>query len=76
MPKWVFNHTKGAFTPEDKKKLAQGMSNIYTTFGLPAFLAHVHFFELEDDNIWSGGEPSHPFTTINQANYFKTHYFN
>ncbi|KAF2971712.1 hypothetical protein GQX73_g1775 [Xylaria multiplex] len=64
MPRWVFNHTKGAFTYEDKKKLAQGMSNIYTTFGLPAFLAHVHFFELEDGNIWSGGEPSHPFTTI------------
>lgn len=64
MPKWVFNYTKGALTLEDKKNLAQGMSNIYTTFGLPSFLAHVHFFELEANNIWSGGEPSHSFTTI------------
>ncbi|KAM6527466.1 hypothetical protein FSOLCH5_003536 [Fusarium solani] len=40
MPRWVFQHTKGAFTHEDKEKLAKGMANIYTTFGLPAFFAH------------------------------------
>lgn len=64
MPKWVFHCTKGAFTREDKQKLARGMSNIYVTFGLPAFYAHVHFIEFEPDNIWSGGEPSKPSTTI------------
>ncbi|CAH0055996.1 unnamed protein product [Clonostachys solani] len=64
MPRWVFNHTKGALTREDKEKLAKGMSKIYTTFGLPAFLAHVQFFELEPEEFWSGGETSDPFTTI------------
>lgn len=64
MPKWVFHHTKGAFTREDKERLAKGMSNIYTTFGLPAFFAHAHFFELAPEDIWSGGEPSKSFTTI------------
>lgn len=64
MPKWVFHHTEGAFTLEDKEKLAQGMSNIYTTFGLPAFYAHVHFIELAPGSIWSGGKPSNKFTTI------------
>ncbi|CAG9982951.1 unnamed protein product [Clonostachys byssicola] len=64
MPRWVFNYTKGALTRDDKEKLAKGMSKIYTTFGLPAFLAHVQFFELEPDDFWSGGETSHPSTTI------------
>ena len=64
MPRWVFNHTKGAFTLKDKEELAKGMSNIYKTFGLPAFLAHVQFVELTQDNFWSGGEPAHPSTTI------------
>lgn len=64
MPRWVFCHSKGAFTREDKEKLAKGMARIYTTFGLPAFLAHTHFFEVGDDDMWAGGEPAHPSTTI------------
>lgn len=65
MPKWVFHHTKGAFTLEDKEKLAKGMSNIYTTFGLPAFFAHVQFIELAPGDFWSGGvQPDHPSSTI------------
>ncbi|KAJ3543249.1 hypothetical protein NM208_g3673 [Fusarium decemcellulare] len=64
MPKWVFHHTEGAFTLEDKEKLAQGMSKIYTTFGLPAFFTHVHFIEFAPNDIWTGGKPSHNLTTI------------
>lgn len=65
MPRWVFQHTKGAFSLEDKEKLAKGMSNIYTTFGLPSFFAHVQFIEHSPDDFWSGGvQPSHPSTTI------------
>ncbi|KAH7165209.1 putative oxalocrotonate tautomerase [Dactylonectria macrodidyma] len=64
MPKWVFHHSKGSFTREDKEKLAKGMSNIYTTFGLPAFFAHVHFIELTEDEMWTGGKPSPLSATI------------
>ncbi|RSL97557.1 hypothetical protein CDV31_012970 [Fusarium ambrosium] len=64
MPKWVFQHTKGAFTHEDKEKLAKGMSNIYTTFGLPAFFAHVQFISFDPDEFWTGGEPAHDSVTI------------
>lgn len=64
MPRWVFSYTKGALAHEDKEKLAKGMSNIYTTFGLPAFLAHVQFFEMGSGDFWSGGELAHPCTTI------------
>ncbi|RTE70648.1 hypothetical protein BHE90_014951 [Fusarium euwallaceae] len=64
MPKWVFQHTKGAFTHEDKEKLAKGMSNIYTTFGLPTFFAHVQFISFDPDEFWTGGEPAHDSVTI------------
>ena len=65
MPKWQFAHTKGAFTKEDKEKLAKGMARIYVAYGLPAFYAHVQFIELGADDFWSGGEiPDHPSTTI------------
>ncbi|KAL2670077.1 hypothetical protein Neosp_014958 [[Neocosmospora] mangrovei] len=64
MPKWVFQHTKGCFTREDKEKLAKGMANIYMTFGLPAFFAHVQFIPFDSDDFWSGGEPAHNSATI------------
>lgn len=64
MPKWTFQVSKGALTREDKQKLAKGMSNIYQTYGLPAFYAHVHFIEFGPDDFWSGGEPSGPSATI------------
>ncbi len=64
MPRWVFCHSKGAFTREDKEKLAKGMANIYITFGVPGFLAHTHFFEVGDDDMWSSGEPAELNTTL------------
>lgn len=65
MPKWVFHHSEGAFTAFDKQQLAKGMSNIYTTFGLPAFFCHVQFIEIAQGDFWSGGvQPSHLSTTI------------
>lgn len=64
MPKWVFQVTKGALTREDKQKLARGMSNIYTTYGLPAFFAHTHFIEFGPDDFWSGGEAVELSATI------------
>ncbi|CAG9991120.1 unnamed protein product [Clonostachys byssicola] len=61
MPKWVFHHTAGTFTVEDKHRIANGMVEIYKTIGLPAFYCHAHFFELPENSIFAGGEyPSHP----------------
>ncbi|KAI1452469.1 putative oxalocrotonate tautomerase [Annulohypoxylon moriforme] len=64
MPKWAFNHTSGAFTAEEKRQLSQGMTRIYTTFGLPAFYCHTHFFELPAEAVYTGGEIAPPSTTI------------
>ncbi|KAF9771384.1 hypothetical protein IL306_010976 [Fusarium sp. DS 682] len=45
MPKWVFHHTAGTFSPEDKRQIAQGMTKIYSSVGLPPFYSNTHFIE-------------------------------
>lgn len=64
MPKWVFHHTTGVLTPEEKQRIAQHMTKIYTSVGLPAFYCHVHFFELAPENISAGGESPSALTTL------------
>lgn len=64
MPKWIFYHTAGAFTPEEKKTIAEGMTNIYSSIGLPRFYANCQFIELPRDSIYAGGEPAHNLTTV------------
>lgn len=64
MPKWVFYHTAGSFTAEEKRQIAQGMTKIYTSVGLPAFYCHTHFIGLEPENIYAGGENPPALTTI------------
>ncbi|ETS77180.1 hypothetical protein PFICI_11054 [Pestalotiopsis fici W106-1] len=64
MPKWVFHHTVGAFTNNDKKLIAHGMTKIYTSVGLPAFYCHAHFIELQPDSIYAGGETPQALTTL------------
>ncbi|PYI17503.1 hypothetical protein BO99DRAFT_404252 [Aspergillus violaceofuscus CBS 115571] len=64
MPKWVFHHTAGAFTPGEKQQIAQGMTKLYTSVGLPAFYAHAHFFELPPGSIFAGGDHPPALTTL------------
>lgn len=64
MPKWVFHHTAGTLTPEEKQCIAQQMTQIYTSVGLPPFYCHVHFFELGPENDYAGGENPPALTTL------------
>ncbi|KAL2879335.1 hypothetical protein SGCOL_005463 [Colletotrichum sp. CLE4] len=64
MPKWVFNCNAGVFTPAEKKQIAEGMTKIYTSVGLPAFYCHTHFIELAPENIYAGGETPKALTTV------------
>jgi len=64
MPKWSFTHTAGAFTAEDKQRIAKGMTELYTSVGLPAFYCHAHFFELQPESIYAGGTPQKALTTL------------
>lgn len=64
MPLWVFNHTAGAFTAQEKLQIAGGMTQIYRSIGLPAFYCHAQFFELQPDSIFAGGESPKGLTVI------------
>ncbi|KFZ04390.1 hypothetical protein V502_10185, partial [Pseudogymnoascus sp. VKM F-4520 (FW-2644)] len=54
----------GSFTAEDKESIAKGMTELYTSVGLPAFYCHTHFFELPPESIYAGGERQTALTLI------------
>ncbi|KAJ3948512.1 uncharacterized protein N0V96_002767 [Colletotrichum fioriniae] len=64
MPKWVFNCNAGVFTAAEKKQIAEGMTKLYTSVGLPAFYCHTHFIELAPENMYAGGETPKALTTV------------
>ncbi|KAF0317092.1 hypothetical protein GQ607_015679 [Colletotrichum asianum] len=64
IPKWIFNCAAGTFTADDKKQIADGMTKIYTSVGLPAFYCHTHFIELAPENTYAGGQRQTNFTTV------------
>lgn len=64
MPKWLFHHTAGAFTAAEKKQIAQGMADIYSSFGLPRFYTNTQFVEFPRDSIYIGGEEAKSVTTL------------
>ncbi|KAF4414805.1 Tautomerase [Fusarium acutatum] len=64
MPLWVFGHSAGAFTAEEKKDLAEAITQLYVNFGLPAFYVNVQFIALGTDDMWYGGRPHPKFTMI------------
>ncbi|RTE80249.1 hypothetical protein BHE90_005262 [Fusarium euwallaceae] len=64
MPKWVFHHTAGAFTAEEKQQIAKGMTKIYSSVGLPPFYSNCHFIEFQADSIYAGGETPKALTTV------------
>jgi phenylpyruvate tautomerase PptA (4-oxalocrotonate tautomerase family) len=64
MPKWVIHHTADAFTAAEKQQIANGMTQIYSSVGLPRFYSHAHFIEFPTEDIYSGGESSHGLATV------------
>lgn len=58
MPLWQIYHPSTAFQDAESKKLfAEDITKIYIDLGLPAFYVVIHFYELEDDNVFVGGKP-------------------
>lgn len=64
MPKWVFHHTVDAFSAEEKRTIAEGMTKLYSSVGLPPFYSNTHFIEFEPENIYCGGVPQKSVTTV------------
>ena len=58
MPLWKVYHPKGAYTPEDKKGIAQAITAVYGRV-MPKFYVGVVFQEVPEDDFYIGGEP-HP----------------
>ncbi|KAK3987481.1 putative oxalocrotonate tautomerase [Cladorrhinum sp. PSN332] len=67
MPLWLIYHPLGtSFTTEESKQsLAEDITAIYTSIGLPAFYVVINFIALSNDNIFVGGRnPENAFIRV------------
>jgi phenylpyruvate tautomerase PptA (4-oxalocrotonate tautomerase family) len=64
MPFWKLYHPTGAFTPADKKALAERITTLYTNAGLPKFYVGVVFQEVAPDSFFIGAERADKFVRI------------
>ena len=61
MPLWKVYHPTGAFSAQDKKKLAQEVTAVYAKVPIPKFYVVMIFEEVEDGSCFVGGEPHNRF---------------
>lgn len=61
MPLWKIYHPVGAFTAEDKKKLADEVTNVYASVPIPRFYVVMIFEEIAKDSCFVGGELHNKF---------------
>jgi len=64
MPLWrVFSHPS-TFSHDQRAVLAQKVTELYVSRGLPAFYVNVVFVDIGDDGLWVGGEPNTNFVRV------------
>jgi phenylpyruvate tautomerase PptA (4-oxalocrotonate tautomerase family) len=61
MPLWKVYHPTNAFSTEDKKELAERITNVYAGVPIPKFYAVVIFEEVEKGNCFVGGVQNDKF---------------
>ena len=61
MPLWKVYHPVGAFTAEDKKKLAKQVTEVYARIPIPKFYVVFIYEEMAKDSCFVGGEPNNKF---------------
>lgn len=61
MPLWKVYHPAGAFTAEDKKKLAREVTEVYSGIPIPKFYVVFVFEEMAAGSCFVGGEPHDRF---------------
>jgi len=61
MPLWKVYHPAGAFTAEDKQKLANEVANLYASVPIPKFYVVMIFEEIAKDSCFVGGERHNKF---------------
>ncbi|MFI9275578.1 tautomerase family protein [Kitasatospora sp. NPDC052896] len=58
MPLWHVYHPPGAYSPVQKKQLADDITEFYARIGLPRFYVMALFHEVEASSFYVGGEPA------------------
>ncbi len=64
MPLWNIYCPEGTYSAEDKRALADRITDLYAEFGLPRFYVNVMFNEIGSDSCYIGGEPADDFVRI------------
>lgn len=63
MPLWKIYHPPGAFSPEDKKGIAEALTGVYGRV-MPKFYVGVVFQAVAAEDFYIGGEPHPKFVRI------------
>lgn len=58
MPLWHIYHPANTYSDSDKRAFANDITELYTSFGLPAFYVVVLFKEIQESDCFVGGKPS------------------
>ena len=61
MPLWKVYHPVGAFTAEDKKQLAEALTDVYAGVPIPKFYVVIIFEEVAEDSCFVGGKLHNKF---------------
>lgn len=64
MPLWNVYCAEGIYSADDKRGLAEAITDAYAAFGLPRFYAVVVFTEAVKDSLFVGGVPRDDFIRL------------
>jgi phenylpyruvate tautomerase PptA (4-oxalocrotonate tautomerase family) len=64
MPLHRIYHPISAFSAADKAGLAEAITNVYTSRGLPAFYVVVLYIPIDNDSFYVGGKTTDNFIRI------------
>src|SRR3954468_11526575 len=67
MPLWHIYCPEGTYSPQDKRALADRITDLYAEYGLPRFLVGVVFEEVLKESFLIGGEAAGGFATLSSA---------
>ena len=56
MPLWDFHYTAGGLSAQEKKGLAEAITKMYTSVGMPAFYVQVRFEEMTPESHFVGAQ--------------------
>ncbi|CAE6416774.1 unnamed protein product [Rhizoctonia solani] len=65
MPMHRIYSVPGLYSVAEKQAMASAITELYTSFGLPAFYVLVFFIDLPKDSYYIGGKPDDNFARFN-----------